>query len=204
LRDGRVVFATGQGEGRVACKVVDPAWLTETRQEDRFEEGLETWSAFGTKGVELVQHPDKPDTRVLSIRKTDMDWPACAVWNYPALPVGVLRIRIRPNPGFRGAYFVITDHFSTPFDQEDVFHNLFNFQLGPDEVQGEQWQTLELRWNCASRKCTVTLDGRPFAELQQTRDSATPCYLRLRTNSDDIGDGGFLVESVVAELTLAE
>lgn len=204
LRDGRVMFATGQGEGRVACKVLDPEWLTETRQEDRFADGLETWSVFGTKGVELVQHPDKPEAHGLSIRKTDADWPACAVWNFPALSTGAIRVRIRPFPGFRGAYIGITDHFSNPFDQEDVFHNLYQFDLGPEAARAGHWQTLELRWDCSSKVCTVALDGKQLAELRQTRDSVTPCYLRLRSNSDDIEDGGFLIESVIAESAKVE
>ena len=47
--------------------------------------GAEGWSTFGTKGVELVTHPDKSGMRVLQLNcrhKPEADWPSAAVWNF--------------------------------------------------------------------------------------------------------------------------
>src|SRR5262249_32447540 len=58
-KNGKVLFTAGQGEGRAVCASLDPAWLEEPRQSDDFSAGLDEWSIFGTKGVELAPHPDK-------------------------------------------------------------------------------------------------------------------------------------------------
>ncbi|MBI2432318.1 MAG: exo-alpha-sialidase [Candidatus Hydrogenedentes bacterium] len=202
LQDGRVVFVTGQGEAaRVACKVIDPAWLTETEQFDDLSQGLEAWSVFGTKGVELVPHPDRAERKALLVRNAEGGWPACAVWNFPAGAAGTLLVRIRANEGFQGAAIALTDHFSTPFDLEDVFYNMYTFEAAAGSLEPGIWHELALKWDCTARICTVQLDGQVTTELRQTRESQTPCYLRLRANGNDKTDGGFLVESVRADVT---
>jgi len=203
LRDGRAAFVTGQGAGRVVCKVVDPEWLTEPRQEERFAEGLYSWSVFGTRGVSLFPHPDRPDARALHIGREDTDWPACAVWNFPAGAAGSIQLRLQLLPDSPGAHIGITDHFSTPFDLEEVFHNLFDVTLGPDVVPPGQWHDIELRWDCGRRACEVLVDSETHVEAHQTRDSVSPCYLRLRTAAETAPDAGFLVESVVSDVTHA-
>ena len=200
LRDGRAAFVTGQGEGRVVCKVVDPGWLLETRQEEHFAGGLESWSIFGTKGVGPIPHPDRVDAQVLRIRREDANWPACAVWNFPAGAVGNIRLRLQLQPEARGLMVGITDHFSTPFDLEDIFYNLYDISLGPDLLLPGQWHDVELHWDCAERACEVNLDGKTHTRLRQTRDSTTPCYLRLRTMAESAPDSGVLVESVTADV----
>lgn len=199
LLDGRAVCATGQGEGRALSKVIDPEWLLETRQEERFADGLENWSVFGTRGVELVPHPERSETKALSIRKTEAGWPACAVWNFPAFESGSIRIRLQARDDFQGARIGITDHFSTPFDQEDIFYNLFNAQLSPSDIQTGTWHDVELRWDTDARVCTVSIDGHERGTLRQTRESAIACYLRVAAASEDTTDGGILIESVIAE-----
>lgn len=203
LHDGRALFVTGQGEGRVACKVIDPAWLTDTHQEEHFTDGLECWSVFGTKGVELLPHPEKAGVRVLTIRKLEKEWPACAVWNFPAGGTGSVRLRIQAQPGFGGLSVGITDHFSTPFDLEDVIYNLFGTTLEPDMLPVGQWCEVALQWDCTNETCRMFIDQTERAALRQTRVSHTPCYLRLRAIESDTQSGGCLIESVVADVTPA-
>src|SRR5581483_10040207 len=92
---------TGNGRTRT-FKLLDPAWLDQTQQETDFASGLEGWSIFGSKGVELVGNPQKPDAHVLSIRKADPAWPAAAVWNFPVGDKGTLMLRIMMQKDFRG------------------------------------------------------------------------------------------------------
>ena len=55
---------------------LDPEWLYETAQKADFSSGLDEWSTFGTRGPELLPHPEKDGARVLSLRKPDAEWPA--------------------------------------------------------------------------------------------------------------------------------
>jgi len=208
-KEGKVIFTTGQGPGRNFCVLFDPDWLYETHQKDDFSAGLEDWSTFGTKGVELTPHPEKENVQVLSIRKAHEDWPAATVWNFPSGRRGSLRMRLLLKPDFKGALVGITDHFSVPFDQEDRFYNLFNLQINPDgqiakgiKLEPNHWYNVELKWDCEEHKCNVFLDKRQIQTLAQLRDSEGACYLRPRSIAEEIDDAGFLVEYVEAELAV--
>ena len=217
-KEGKIIFTTGQGPGRNFCVLLDPAWLYETHQQDNFSTGLEDWSIFGTKGVEIAPHLSKEDTQVLRIRKTHEDWPAAAVWNFPSGVKGNLSLRLLLNPGFDGAVIGITDHFSVPFDQEDRFYNLFNLQISnviareAKQSDGQiakeiklatgRWHTIEFNWDCTKRQCNVSLDGRQALVLPQLRETDGACYLRLRSTAERVDNAGFLVEYVEANLSL--
>ena len=208
-KEGKVIFTTGQGPGRNFCVLLDPAWLYETHTHDDFSAGLEEWSIFGTKGVELTPHPETEGAKVLSIRKTDVDWPATAVWNFPSGVKGSLRLKLLLEPGFKGALVGITDHFSVPFDQEDKFYNLFNLHISPDgqimkgvKLGYGRWYTIEFNWDCAQYKCNVSWDERKKVVLPQMRDSSGACYLRLCSIGEPTDNAGFLVEYVKVALEL--
>jgi len=208
VNDGKVIFCTGQGEGRVQLLLLDPDWLLETSQTADFVNRQDEWSTFGTKGVEFIAHPDKPDAKVLRIRKTSKNWPACAVWNFPAGREGRLRVRLMLNRRFKGALLGLTDHFSAPFDMEDRFYNLFNLELAPDgtflegaKLRPGRWHELLLEWSHAKRTCTVSVDGEHAGVLPLLHETARVCYLRLRSTAEAIDRGGFMVESVEAEIT---
>ncbi len=164
--DGKVIYCTGQGEGRVLLMLLDPEWLLETHQRCDFSEGAEEdWQTFGTRGADIVAHPDNPQSRVLSMRKPDADWPAAAVWNFPAGLEGSLQMRVMLNEGFAGVRIGLTDHFSTPFDREAQIFNLYNIEIGPDgklpngrKLTLGQWHDLQLDWSTRRGVCRVTLD----------------------------------------------
>lgn len=207
-RDGKVIFSTGQGPGRRGLILLDPEWLHETYQKDDFSAGLDEWSIFGTKGVDLAPHPEKEGAQVLRIRKTHADWPAVAVWNFPIGVRGRLRMKLSLKPGFGGAMVLITDHFSVPFDGEDEFYSLYNLQIGPDgqlakgeKLETDRWYTVQFDWNCAKHECCVSLDGRRVAVLPELRMSDGACYLRLRSTAEQMDNAGFLVEYVEADVS---
>jgi hypothetical protein len=218
VNEGKVIYCTGQGAGRVLLMLLDPDWLLETSQKADFSDGAEEWATLGTQGVEFVAHPEKPGAKVLSLRKTQPDWPAAAVWNFPSGRQGRLRLRLKLNPGFAGALVGLTDHFSVPFDLEDRVNNLFNLDLGvrsgpvrasasrrnyePEaRLTPGRWHDLLLEWDCDQQECRVLVGGRKVSVLPLLRETAGVCYLRLRSTAEQTDNAGFLVESVEADIS---
>jgi hypothetical protein len=207
-RDGKVIFSSGQGEGRRFSALLDPEWLYATSQQTDFSNGFGDWSTFGTKGVSLVPHPQKRSAQALSILKSDSVWPASAVWNFPAGATGRLRLRLLLKPGFEGLNIGLTDHYSVPFDPEDHFHNLYNFHVGRGgelmskvRLDANRWYNLELAWDGARRTCNVLLDGRSIEKLPLLREGAGVSYLRLRSTAEQTDHAGVLIEYVEANVS---
>jgi hypothetical protein len=201
--DDKVIFVSGQGQGRVMRKLLDPAWLYETRQKADFAGRAEEWSTFGTRGVGIMAHPTEADRKVLEVRKIDEAWPASAVWNFPAGAAGRLKLRLLLEKDFQGGLISLTDHFSTPYDLEDRFHSVHNLLIGVDgglsgggSLTLGQWHNLELAWNSKEQSCEVLVDDEPVGRLPIVRSSPNVCYLRLRSTADKTDMAGFLVESV--------
>ncbi|MHB9107315.1 MAG: sialidase family protein [Armatimonadota bacterium] len=194
LRDGSLLFTTGQGEGRVQLMRLEPAWLDEMQDEDYFSAGLNAWSVFGTKGVELLPHPDQPDRQALRLARIDAEFPACAVRNFPLGRTGTFKLRFQVEAASSRFHIGLTDHFSPPFDREDRFHNLFNLHIDPAEVfvSTGEWHELSLSWDMQKRTCNTMLDGRFLQTLPQLHESPGPSYLRLRAEEE----AGILVESI--------
>jgi BNR repeat-like domain len=206
VNDGKVITTTGLPSPNYNL-FVDPEWFYEPSLTEEFRDGLEGWSVFGVKGVELAPHPQHADRKVLAIRKTDPDWPAAAVWNFPAGTRGRLRLRMLLKAGFAGARLGITDHFSVPFDDLDEFHNLFNLPIAsdgttvaPGRLPIGRWFELEFQWDGDQRQCLVTVDGRRSATLRQNRESLGACYLRLIATATTTADRGLVVERVDASV----
>jgi hypothetical protein len=209
VNDGKIIYTTGQGAGRTLMMLLDPEWLLETHQQADFASAQDEWSIFGTRGVEFLDHPQEPGAKVLSIRKTDPDWPACAVWNFPNGLEGRLRLRLMVNRRCKGALIALTDHFSTPFDIEDHVYSLFNLEVASDgalpggtRMSLGRWHDLELQWSVPGRKCAVLVDGKRAGTLPLRRETTGVCYLRLRSTCQAVDKAGFIVEAV--EATVAE
>lgn len=194
-----VLFVSGQGRGRVLRMRMDPDWLTETRYSADFTRRAEEWSTFGTRGVAIEAHPTKPQARVLTLRKTEPDWPAAAVWNFPSTEAGQMRLRIMASGGSAGIRISLADHFSTPFDLEDHLNDIFHVRLGPGgdcSLSPGKWHTVDLHWNVWRQTCRVLVDGRLSASLPVSHFSRHPCYLRLRSAADTIDRAGVRIASV--------
>jgi hypothetical protein len=203
-QDGKVVFSIWVETGRKRSMIsIDPSWLDETKQRDDFSTGLDKWSSFGTKGVEIVPHPEKAGAQVLSLRKPAADWPSAAVWNFPSGNRGRLRLRLMLRTNFKSAIIGLTDHFSVPFDEEDRFNNLFNLRIDEGGRLGDgvkletgRWYELVLEWDTVRRECRVMIDGRQVLTAIQNRHGDSVSYLRLRSTAPDKDDAGLLIESV--------
>jgi hypothetical protein len=211
-KDEKVIFnssANWPANDRPALVHFDPEWLYETDQRTDFSDGLNDWSYFGTKGVALAPNPRKRGAPALQLRKTEADWPAAAVWNFPMGKTGRLRVKLLLNPGFAGARLGLADHFSVPFDQEDRIYNLYNLEVGPNgklangkRLEPRHWHELVFDWDDSRGECRVRADGRPIASLRLTREAAPGVsYLRIVSTAEEKDNAGLLVESVNADLS---
>lgn len=208
-KNGKVVFVSGQGEGRKAVVLFDPDWLTQTSATDDFSRGLEQWTLHGSRGAGLVGHPDQKDAKVLSVRKVDPQAPAGAVWNFPAGVAGRLTTRIRLRPGCNGATLSLTDHFSVVDDRKAEDHAVFCLRIdsqgriGPDaDLQPGRWYDLTLEWTADDADAVVRLDGRRASTLKPLRKSGTGInYLRVNSPADPTDESGFLIASVQADVS---
>jgi len=209
VNDGKIIYCTGQGNGRVQLRLLDPEWLLETHQKSDFSAGAEEqWMTFGTRGVEFATHPQNPEARVLSIQKTQQEWPAAAVWNFPSGHEGHLQMRIMLNEGCGPVRIGLTDHFSIPFDLAAHLYNLFNIEidsdgklLGRTPITPSQWHDLQLDWSVNTRACRITLDGQRAGTVPLRHETAGACCLRLCSAALETAPAGFLVDSVEVNVT---
>ncbi|MEX2286777.1 MAG: exo-alpha-sialidase, partial [Planctomycetaceae bacterium] len=213
--DGKLVFATGQGQS-TGVFVLDPEWLRQTGQSEDFLNGLDNWSVYGTKGFNLVPHPDKFFSKrllkdALRVERLDADFPAGAVWNFPNGRQGTIRVSFQLLPGPAKTSITLTDHFSSPFDAEAELNGLFTLQvaenmpgLGDRPLRAGEWYHLAMAWDVASRTCKVSINNEHWKDLPQLRlvtEGAN--YLRFRSLDDHPVGGGVLIESISANVELS-
>jgi len=207
--DGHVLFSNWVEQGNIRrFRLVDPAWLLETRQESDFSDGLEEWSVFGSKGVELQPDSEKSGAKLLALRKADPEWPAGAVWNFPSGAQGSLRLELKLRSGFGGVLLGLTDHFSTPWDLEDELCNVFNLPIASTgellpkvKLAPERWYQLQLACDTNRGECRVLLDRKPVGTIPDNRSSSQGInYLRLRSTSEQ-ADAGLQIRAVSADVS---
>jgi hypothetical protein len=204
---GNILFTNWVEEGNIRTfTLLNPSWLYDTHQETDFSNGIDDWTTFGSKGVEVETSPNG-DGHVLAIHKADAKWPAAAVWNFPAGAKGTLKLRLMIKRGFHGANLGLTDHYSVPWDDEDVFYNVFNLPISPEgdimpgvKLAPGRWHELDLTWDVNNRKCVISVDGKRAGSIEDSRRSGWINYLRLHTTSDK-ADGGVLLRRVAADVS---
>lgn len=219
--DGKIILATGQGQGRIALVRIDPDWIEATRHADDFSHGLDAWSVFKpfgpaerywrdrTQGPVLVDHPSKSDAKALHVRRPDEKAGDEAVWNFPAGKQGRLTLRMMLEDGFAGGEISLADRFIQPTDP--VADELAAFRLAIDKngqladgvrLDAGRWYTIQLDWDLAERKCAVTVDGQRELTIEQNNaDSDDVSYLRLKSTAEQIDPAGFLIEHVEVEVS---
>ncbi len=216
--DGQILLVSGQGAERRRRFLIDPDWLEQTSQVEDFE-SIDAWHVFKSfgpakrwwrdrrPGAQLVAHPDDPARRVLRVAKPD-DLPGDgAVWNFPAGRGGKLALRLRIGRRFGGAQISVTDRFHNPCDDAGEEEAPVSLRIAPSGrvassygLKPGRWHELELWWNDIG-VCKALLDGRvvkQFGTARQNRNGF--CYLRLRSISTRVDEGGLLVESVRARV----
>lgn len=218
--NGRFVFLTGQGVGRRNLVSVDPRWLTLAHAEDDFSAGLGQWIVFKPigpasryrreriPGPPLVDHPTKPDAKVLHLRKPDEHDADGALWNFPNGVKGTLTLRLMPKPGFGGASIVLTDRSFKPTDDHSERLAVFAVTIRPDGKLGDgpqlaldKWHTLAFGWDLRTRNCTLSIDGRKALTLKQLNATGNGLsYLHLRSKAAKVDAAGVFIESVSVDI----
>ncbi|MDC0935316.1 exo-alpha-sialidase [Pirellulales bacterium] len=205
--DGSMIYSlwVQTGEGRTLEKF-HPKWLEATHIEEDFLNGMEAWSTFGTRGVELVPHPDHSELRVMRLCRTDSDWPTTAVWSFPKGSTGRLELRLLVEEDAPELHLELANHFSPPFDRESKYHSLFHTALGTGDyeqsmtVAAGEWVDVELQWDCDARICEVSVNGRRHSTLAQEHSGPGPSYLRLSLLGQTENSNCVLVDKVSADL----
>ena len=215
-RDGQVILATGQGQGRIALVRIDPEWIGAASREDDFSSGLEGWSVFKPfgpaeyywrdriQGPRLVDHPTLEGAKALQVRRPDDRSGDEAVWNFPAGRRGQVSLRILLPEGSERGVIALADRFIQPTDPAAAGLEVFRLSLaadgriedGPVLAKG-RWHTLRLSWDLDRNRCSVAVDGKPALALPMLNyDSDDLSYLRLRSNATSPDPSGMLIESI--------
>jgi hypothetical protein len=212
-KDNKVLLVSGQGAELRRRFLIDPEWLLEKSQTENFA-NLDAWHLFKgfgppqrwwrdrVQGPELIKHPDKPDAKVMHLRRPDERDADGAVWNFPAARVGELTLRIRVQEGFGGGTICLSDFMLDPCDETAVSRSNLSIDIGPNGRFSEtgllvpgQWHTLIFSWD--GKKCELALDERPAGEfplIKMGPDGVS--YLRLRSSAKSLDTAGFMIESI--------
>lgn len=210
--EGEILLVSGQGAERRRRLLIDPDWLLEKAQEERFTT-LDAWHVFKsfgpaerfwrdrTQGARLVAHPELPGAQVLQIRRPDDRDADGAIWNFPSGRQGTLRIRIKVSPTFQGGQISLADRMFDPCDDQGEQNAAFAYRFDSATLSGDGWRDLEFAWDLDQSLCRLAIDGRPAAPLPLLTDCLHGLsYLRLRSLARTVDEHGFLVESASVQV----
>lgn len=179
---------------------VDPQWLLETEAREDFSQGIKNLQTMETAGVQVISGPEgKP---ALRLQKPKTDQSSGATWNFPFEQTGSLKMRLRVEPGFQGAYFALSEYFLRPSNRQG---GTFRWMIGPDRklkgqyanegpyqeahpkhfaepktsVEAETTHELTVKWDCETRLATVYIDGEYGTTLLGLEPARGVAYLRM-------------------------
>jgi hypothetical protein len=192
---------------------VDSRWLLETGAREDFSQGSTRLQLAATSGAEILPGPEgKP---ALRITKPRADMPSGFCWNFPFGKRGSVKIRLRTEPGFGGAYFALAETFLNPaIDCGGHFRGMIaadgkvkaqyvcglpyedssTIQWGVDENRKFQLEPgeiheLVLDWNCDDNVGYIQLDGHYTMNLAGLESARGICYLRLSSAAGTDANG---------------
>jgi hypothetical protein len=213
--EGKLLIASGQG-GRRNLILLDPDWLTQTKQVETFEDDLadwHVWKPFGpasgywrdrTTGPELIAHPTKQSAKVLHVLKPDEKAPDCATWNFPAGRKGEMTLRVLTRKDSRGFSLAFNNRFFNPTDDRGEQESAFAFRFASDvssentiALFADQWHTLKIEWDFERNHTQLSLDGKVVSRggMKQKLFGGVS-YLRIRSTAAEIDQEGLSVERI--------
>ena len=101
--------------------------LLETDGREDFSRGMTNLYLAGTAGGEIAKGPDREPA--LRLKKTGGEKPGGVSWNFPFGRKGSLRVRLRLESGFGGAYFTLSEYALRPSNNES---GVFRWMVGED------------------------------------------------------------------------
>jgi len=220
---GKVLVAFGQHPLVRAMVIFDPDWLNETKRSDDFSEGLKNWSTFkyinGIKGhcaynrdpgATLVNNPEKPGNKVLSIRHIRNPKQVCdvdgAVWNFPAARKGSFTTRIYLKPGNKGGRISLLDRWFNPTDTMAYRYAMFCLNMDGNgntnagiKLKPGKWIELGFEWDDLQKgSCRLSVDGKQYpGPLALNYPSINGInYVHFQSVKDKEDGEGYLIGSV--------
>ncbi|MBI5692990.1 MAG: exo-alpha-sialidase [Verrucomicrobia bacterium] len=187
---GRVVVVSGQGEGKRALFLFDPAWLEETAVQDDLSHGLVAWTQYGAEGIRVGS--GREGGRRLELPASSAGRQG-ASWNFPAATDGEVRLRLEASEGVSGLQLCLNDHFTRVDDERAAEHAVATVawnDLGPKTGTGPH--AIVLDWTALDRagKIRIAVDGRTVAEVSARRPARHGVnYLRVEFRAEAKGAG---------------
>jgi hypothetical protein len=186
---GKVVLVSGQGEGKRAIVMFDPAWLEEGEMRDDLSRGPVAWTQYGSEGLRV--EPRDGAGRVLVLPA-----PAPALggglWNFPITEAGEVTLRVQLPPAGVEVRLGLNDHFNRIDDGQALANSVFAIDLAARLASAPgRWVQVQVAWRDAMRAgtATVSIDG-AVAEVVKAQRAAHwgVNYLRVEVRGGASGE----------------
>ncbi|MBP1994065.1 sialidase family protein [Paenibacillus eucommiae] len=223
LGDGTVLVGylsvhLGDWMGTIKFKLVkvNPEWVAQQEQIERWDEGLQTASVTSC-GVQLKH--DKNDNKAVRIARnsdtadnaTDNN-PIGLTRNFPRMEQGELSMRLQIDASFEGAYIAVSESFMKPnnlqggmfrikIEGDGSFHVQY-LNEGPYyplktslRMELDCWEEITLRWDCSQEHANLSLNGQSIGVLPQLEQGRGISYVRLNIPAA----GELLIQSIASK-----
>ena len=167
--DGKVVVASGQGEGKRALVAFDPGWLEADGAKDDLTRGPTEWTQYGSAGLAVVAIEGGGPELKIPPAPTGRSG---AAWNFPLAAAGEIRLRLRVQGGAHGVKLCLNDHFTRVDDRKAAEHAVFVLPVnGRVPRVAERWHEVRLAWAGSTRagELAVEIDGQPAGPIPAQR-----------------------------------
>lgn len=157
---GKIVVASGQGEGKRALLTFDPRWLEAREQRDDLSSGSAGWTAYGAEPLRVVDGAVAITARVGAA--------GGALWNFPSGADGEITARLDVSGEVQALKLSLSDHFARSDDRKAFEHAVFSVPL---ERRGTCDVRLTWRKATDGAHATLTLEveGAPAQTLAVQR-----------------------------------
>ncbi|RAJ93108.1 BNR repeat protein [Larkinella arboricola] len=184
--DGNVALVAGQGEAR-SIVLFNPNWLDQTKAADNFANGLHQWTLYDAD--EFCQlTPLSPKQKVLQLTGSE------AIWNFPALASGGIKMDLKIPQNPTSVSLTLTDHFSISSDSLAAQHGVVSFVVPPTVQTKTGKMAVEIRWDCKAGNALLYVNNRLIDQtsLRRKPDFGVN-YLRIGpTKTGDVSSKLFL------------
>ena len=177
---GKVVFVSGQGEGKRAIVMFDPGWLEETAAHNDLSLGPVEWTQYGADGLQVERIEGGATAVAIPLKSSGL---CGALWNFPSAAAGIIRLRLQVPAQIGALRLSLNDHFNRIDDVKAAAHAVFSVALdacvSPD---AGRWHEVRLAWRDATSTGEVALeiDGKPAGRVAAQRAASFGVnYLRV-------------------------